>query len=156
MIFSFSSQVLEGKQQLVELSGNLISVTKSGDQLRLGFHAFQENRLPFTVRLKDSHSDPIGRMLFFKEQKVRNYVIGKEVGVFRGFFEHFLICRKKCRFPNELNFLPEQALLLVTHSLRVNIKQSQSERSNNFNGFMAQKMTSPGHVRKTLNIDKMN
>lgn len=45
-------------------------MTKSGDQLKLGFNAFQENRLPFTVRIKDSTADPIGRMLFFKEQKV--------------------------------------------------------------------------------------
>lgn len=64
-------QVLEGKKQLIELSGNLISVTKSGDQLKLGFSAFHENRLPFTVRIKDSLADPIGRMLFFKEQKVK-------------------------------------------------------------------------------------
>ncbi|XP_065217821.1 ankyrin-2-like isoform X8 [Planococcus citri] len=62
-------EVLEGKKQLIELSGNLISVTKSGDQLKLGFNAFQENRLPFTIRIKDSLADPIGRMLFFKEQK---------------------------------------------------------------------------------------
>ncbi|KAK6645085.1 hypothetical protein RUM43_001361 [Polyplax serrata] len=63
-------EVLEGKQQYVELAGNLVPVTKSGDQLQLGFKAFRENRLPFTVRVKDPHVDSIGRLLFMKEAKV--------------------------------------------------------------------------------------
>jgi len=62
-------QVLEGKAQFVEFAGNLVPVTKSGEQLQLGFRGFRENRLAFTVRVKDPHADPIGRILFMKEAK---------------------------------------------------------------------------------------
>lgn len=67
-------QVLEGKSQYVEFAGNLIPVTKSGEQLQLGFRAFRENRLPFTVRVKDPHADTIGRTLFMREAKVGTIV----------------------------------------------------------------------------------
>ncbi|ODM94834.1 Ankyrin-3 [Orchesella cincta] len=40
-------EVLEGKPQWIEMAGNLAPVTKSGEQLRLKFFAFKENRLPF-------------------------------------------------------------------------------------------------------------
>jgi ankyrin len=63
-------EVLEGKTQWVEFNGNLVPVTKSGEQLQLGFHAFKENRLPFTVRVKDPHADTVGRVLFMREPKV--------------------------------------------------------------------------------------
>lgn len=43
---------------------------KSGDQLQLGFRAFKENRLPFTVRVKDQDELTIGRILFMREPKV--------------------------------------------------------------------------------------
>ncbi|PSN29533.1 hypothetical protein C0J52_26735 [Blattella germanica] len=63
-------EVLEGKSQYIEFAGNLVPVTKSGDQLQLGFRAFRENRLPFTVRVKDPHADTVGRILFMREPKV--------------------------------------------------------------------------------------
>nr|CAD7409437.1 unnamed protein product [Timema poppensis] len=63
-------RVLEGKTQFIEFAGNLIPVMKSGDQLQLGFRAFKENRLPFTVRVKDQDEDTVGRILFMREQKV--------------------------------------------------------------------------------------
>ncbi|XP_032310490.2 ankyrin-2 isoform X31 [Drosophila ananassae] len=63
-------EVLEGKPQFIEMAGNLVPVTKSGDQLQLQFKAFRENRLPFTVRVKDQHADIVGRTLFMKEPKV--------------------------------------------------------------------------------------
>ncbi|XP_039275915.1 ankyrin-2-like [Nilaparvata lugens] len=63
-------EVLEGKPQYVEFAANLVPVTKSGDQLQLGFRAFRENRLPFTVRVKDPHAEPIGRTLFMREPKI--------------------------------------------------------------------------------------
>ncbi|XP_033609017.1 ankyrin-3 isoform X5 [Cryptotermes secundus] len=63
-------EVLEGKPQYIEFAGNLIPVMKSGDQLNLGFHAFRENRLPFTVRVKDQDEDTVGRILFMREPKV--------------------------------------------------------------------------------------
>lgn len=63
-------EVLEGKSQYIEMAGNLVPVTKSGDQLQLTFRAFRENRLPFNVRVKDQHADTIGRTLFMREPKV--------------------------------------------------------------------------------------
>ncbi|KMY98175.1 uncharacterized protein Dsimw501_GD13038, isoform D [Drosophila simulans] len=63
-------EVLEGKPQYIEMAGNLVPVTKSGDQLQVQFKAFRENRLPFTVRVKDQHADIVGRTLFMKEPKV--------------------------------------------------------------------------------------
>ncbi|CAH1406332.1 unnamed protein product [Nezara viridula] len=63
-------EVLEGKMQYLEFAGNLIPVTKSGDQPKLGFRAFKENRLPFTVRVKDPHADALGRIIFMREPKV--------------------------------------------------------------------------------------
>merc|ERR1719232_2138070 len=62
-------EVLEGKSHFVEMGGNLVPVTKSGDQLSLRFYAFRENRLPFNVRVKDPNSDPVGRIAFMKEPK---------------------------------------------------------------------------------------
>ena len=62
-------EVLEGKSHFVEFGGNLVPVTKSGDQLSLRFYAFRENRLPFNVRVKDPNSDPMGRIAFMKEPK---------------------------------------------------------------------------------------
>ncbi|XP_024083180.1 ankyrin-2-like isoform X5 [Cimex lectularius] len=63
-------EVLEGKMQYLEFAGNLVPVTKSGEQLQLGFRAFKENRLPFTGRVKDPHADALGRIIFMREPKV--------------------------------------------------------------------------------------
>lgn len=63
-------EVLEGKLQYTELAGNLIPVTKSGEQLQFPFKAFRENRLPFNVRVKDQHADTVGRALFMREPRV--------------------------------------------------------------------------------------
>ncbi|XP_050085521.1 ankyrin-3-like isoform X2 [Anopheles aquasalis] len=63
-------EVLEDKPQYIELAGNLIPVTKSGEQLSLPFKAFRENRLPFAVRVKDQHADIVGRTLFMREPKI--------------------------------------------------------------------------------------
>lgn len=63
-------EVLEGKLQYTEMAGNLIPVTKSGEQLQFPFKAFRENRLPFSVRVKDQHADTVGRALFMREPRV--------------------------------------------------------------------------------------
>ncbi|KAL7038710.1 hypothetical protein ACKWTF_009667 [Chironomus riparius] len=63
-------EVLENKIQYLELAGNLIPVTKSGEQLQFPFKAFKENRLPFSARVKDQHADTVGRALFMREPKV--------------------------------------------------------------------------------------
>lgn len=64
-------QVLEGKTQYMEFSGNLVPVLKSGEQLQLPFRAFKENRVPFTARIKDPDAaDMMGRIMFMSEPKV--------------------------------------------------------------------------------------
>ncbi|XP_055543527.1 ankyrin-2-like [Wyeomyia smithii] len=63
-------EVLEDKSQYIELAGNLVPITKSGEQLSLPFKAFRENRLPFSVRVKDQHADIVGRTLFMREPKI--------------------------------------------------------------------------------------
>ena len=62
-------EVLEGKSHFLEFGGNLVPVTKSGEQLSLRFYAFRENRLPFNVRVKDQHSEALGRVAFMREPK---------------------------------------------------------------------------------------
>jgi hypothetical protein len=52
------------------MAGNLIPITKSGDQLYINFKAFRENRLPCTVRIRDMDQDPAARVAFMKEPKV--------------------------------------------------------------------------------------
>lgn len=66
-------EVLEGKLQYIEFAGNLVPITKSGEQLSFSFRAFRENRLPFTVRVKDQHAEAVSRCLFMKEPKVRHF-----------------------------------------------------------------------------------
>ena len=51
------------------MAGNLVPVTKSGEQLYVNFNAFRENRLPFNVRIRDLNQDPLGRVAFMKEPK---------------------------------------------------------------------------------------
>ena len=63
-------QVLEGKPQYIEMSGNLVPITKSDDeQLNVKFRPFSENRLSFAVVVPDSHRDAAGRMSFMREPK---------------------------------------------------------------------------------------
>ena len=52
------------------MAGNLVPVTKSGEQLYINFHGFRENRLPFVVRVRDANQEPAGRIAFMKEPRV--------------------------------------------------------------------------------------
>jgi len=63
-------QVCEGRQQFIEMAGNLIPVTKSGDQLFIDFKAFRENRLPCTLRIRDHDQESAARVAFMKDPKV--------------------------------------------------------------------------------------
>lgn len=54
----------------LEFSGNLVPVTKSGQQLKFTFKAFRQNRLSFNVKVKDQLLDPVARMMFMREPKV--------------------------------------------------------------------------------------
>jgi hypothetical protein len=51
------------------MSGNLLTITKSGEQPFLMFHSFHENRLALSVKTRDPHQEPIGRVAFFRESK---------------------------------------------------------------------------------------
>ncbi|KAI5703727.1 hypothetical protein M8J76_002558 [Diaphorina citri] len=63
-------EVMQGRPIHVEFVGNLIPIAKSGDPLKLEFHAFKENRLPFTVRVRDPDETTMARILFMREPKV--------------------------------------------------------------------------------------
>lgn len=54
----------------MEFAGNLIPMAKSGDPLKLEFHAFKETRLPLTVRVRDPDESTMARILFMREPKV--------------------------------------------------------------------------------------
>ncbi|XP_028967211.1 ankyrin-2 [Galendromus occidentalis] len=62
-------EVLEGTEQYLEFAGNLVPITKSGDQLALTFEAFKENRVSFNARVKDMHQEPMGRVAFMKDPR---------------------------------------------------------------------------------------
>lgn len=63
-------EVLEENNIYMEFAGNLVPVMKSGDQIQLKFKAFKENRLAFTIRIKNADESSTGRMLFMSEPKV--------------------------------------------------------------------------------------
>ncbi|CAJ0604221.1 unnamed protein product [Cylicocyclus nassatus] len=68
-------EVLKGKHQFLEFAGNLVPVTKSGDQLSLYFLPFQENRLAFMVKTRskdDTEAATEGRIAFMTEPKIRS------------------------------------------------------------------------------------
>ncbi|XP_068957940.1 ankyrin-3 isoform X6 [Petaurus breviceps papuanus] len=62
-------EVLEGKPIYVDCYGNLAPLTKGGHQLVFNFYAFKENRLPFSVKIRDTSQEPCGRLSFLKEPK---------------------------------------------------------------------------------------
>ncbi|XP_023247332.1 ankyrin-2-like isoform X2 [Copidosoma floridanum] len=63
-------ETLDGKDLYIEFTGNLVPVTKSGQQLKFTFRAFRQNRLSFQVKVKDPQLDPVARMMFMREPKV--------------------------------------------------------------------------------------
>uniref|UniRef100_A0A1I7VYR9 Ankyrin-2 n=1 Tax=Loa loa TaxID=7209 RepID=A0A1I7VYR9_LOALO len=67
-------EVLGGRHQFLEFSGNILPITKSGNQLSLYFLPFQENRLAFMIKTRahtDSETAVDGRIAFMKEPKMR-------------------------------------------------------------------------------------
>uniref|UniRef100_A0A182PG47 Ankyrin n=1 Tax=Anopheles epiroticus TaxID=199890 RepID=A0A182PG47_9DIPT len=63
-------EVCEGRTIYLEFAGNIVPVMKSGEQLSLQFNAFKENRLTFTVKIKNNLDDLLGRISFMNEPKV--------------------------------------------------------------------------------------
>ncbi|XP_038954764.1 ankyrin-3 isoform X15 [Rattus norvegicus] len=62
-------EVLEGKPIYVDCYGNLAPLTKGGQQLVFNFYSFKENRLPFSIKVRDTSQEPCGRLSFLKEPK---------------------------------------------------------------------------------------
>jgi hypothetical protein len=66
-------EVLENRTQWLEMGGNIAPLIKStnGEQLNFNFMAFYENRLPFSIRVKDIEQTPavFGRLVFLKDAK---------------------------------------------------------------------------------------
>ncbi|XP_025111862.1 ankyrin-1-like isoform X42 [Pomacea canaliculata] len=85
-------EVLEGRPQYIEMAGNLIPVTKSGDQLHVNFKAFRENRLPCTLKIRDPDQEPAARVAFMKEPKVA-----------RGEAPQTPICNLNIRLPDTIS-----------------------------------------------------
>uniref|UniRef100_A0A0N5ATI0 Ankyrin-2 n=1 Tax=Syphacia muris TaxID=451379 RepID=A0A0N5ATI0_9BILA len=67
-------EVLSARHQFLEFAGNIVPVTKSGDQLSLYFLPFQENRLAFMIKTRQRDDDEAsagGKIAFMKEPKTR-------------------------------------------------------------------------------------
>jgi len=67
-------EVLGGRHQWLEFAGNLVPVTKRGDQLSIFFQPFQENRLAFNIKVKqqdDQEAASAGKVAVMKEPKNR-------------------------------------------------------------------------------------
>ncbi|XP_075836157.1 ankyrin-3 isoform X23 [Microtus pennsylvanicus] len=62
-------EVLEGKPIFVDCYGNLAPLTKGAQQLVFNFYSFKENRLPFSIKVRDTSQEPCGRLSFLKEPK---------------------------------------------------------------------------------------
>lgn len=54
----------------MEFAGNLVPILKTGEQPYLSFRAFKENRVAFTMRVRDQDEDSIGRIIFMSEARV--------------------------------------------------------------------------------------
>ncbi|KAI6215992.1 hypothetical protein M3Y94_00450400 [Aphelenchoides besseyi] len=67
-------EVLSNRHQFLEFAGNLVPITKSGDQLSVFFLPFQENRLGFNVKVRqhdDQEAATTGRIAIMKEARIR-------------------------------------------------------------------------------------
>ncbi|XP_062862895.1 ankyrin-3-like isoform X3 [Trichomycterus rosablanca] len=62
-------EILEGKPIYVDCYGNLSPVSKTSQQLLFNFYAFKENRLAFTLKVRDMGQEACGRLSFLKEPK---------------------------------------------------------------------------------------
>lgn len=64
-------EVLEGRPVYLEFGGALVPVLKSGEQLNMAVGAFRENRLTFTVKVREeADGGGLGRISFMNEPKV--------------------------------------------------------------------------------------
>jgi len=69
-------EVYENRTQWLDMVGNIMPVTKSGEQMNFVFNAFKENRLQFVARVKDANHNAAGRLALFKD--ARNFASKSE------------------------------------------------------------------------------
>jgi len=62
-------KVIDQKPQYLEMTGNLIPIAKTEEQLNIMFRAFTENRLAFPVRIRDTAREPTARLSFMREPR---------------------------------------------------------------------------------------
>ncbi|XP_016084695.1 ankyrin-1a [Sinocyclocheilus grahami] len=61
-------EVMEGMPLYLECSGNLVPIRKAAQQPRcFSFQAFKDNRLPVSVKVRDSNKDPSGFLSFLRK-----------------------------------------------------------------------------------------
>uniref|UniRef100_A0A671R2C1 Ankyrin-1 n=1 Tax=Sinocyclocheilus anshuiensis TaxID=1608454 RepID=A0A671R2C1_9TELE len=61
-------EVMEGMPLYLECSGNLVPIRKAAQQPRcFSFQAFKDNRLPVSVKVRDSSKDPSGFLSFLRK-----------------------------------------------------------------------------------------
>uniref|UniRef100_A0A9J8A7D6 Ankyrin 1, erythrocytic a n=1 Tax=Cyprinus carpio carpio TaxID=630221 RepID=A0A9J8A7D6_CYPCA len=61
-------EVMEGMPLYLECSGNLVPIRKAAQQPRsFSFQAFRDNRLPVSVKVRDSSKDPSGFLSFLRK-----------------------------------------------------------------------------------------
>ncbi|XP_052412581.1 ankyrin-1a isoform X2 [Carassius gibelio] len=61
-------EVMEGMPLYLECSGNLLPIRKAAQQPRcFSFQAFRDNRLPVSVKVRDSSKDPSGLLSFLRK-----------------------------------------------------------------------------------------
>ena len=61
-------EVINGHTIYLDLqSNNLQPIVKTNEQLKFTFRAFRENRLPCIVRIRDQQQEPVGRLIFAKD-----------------------------------------------------------------------------------------
>uniref|UniRef100_A0A673JGN6 Ankyrin-1-like n=1 Tax=Sinocyclocheilus rhinocerous TaxID=307959 RepID=A0A673JGN6_9TELE len=61
-------EVMEGMPLYLECSGNLVPIRKAAQQPRcFNFQAFRDNRLPVSVKVRDSSKDPSGFLSFLRK-----------------------------------------------------------------------------------------
>ncbi|XP_059405680.1 ankyrin-1a isoform X2 [Carassius carassius] len=61
-------EVMEGMPLYLECSGNLVPIRKAAQQPRcFSFQAFRDNRLPVSVKVRDSSKDPSGLLSFLRK-----------------------------------------------------------------------------------------
>lgn len=145
-------EVLEHKAQFIEFAGNLTPVTKSGEQLYLIFNAFRENRLPFSVRMKDANQEPTGRIAFMRDSRRLKSDQPQQP-----------ICNLNVELPPVTAYEPKPQMVVTNgnvNGIDENVL-AQVIRSDNFakpisNGYATTTVTTTQQIVETVPVDEPN